>query len=199
MLNISFTATSVDKGLEEIFQRANALVGGARVKVGALGRRGRRGGGIDNVQLAIIHEFGTADGHIPERSFLRSTYEANRERYQGIMEAMALKVLRLEAEHAEHREVLEGMHAFGKGQQMLKRLREFNAEAQKDLENQLGLVGQQVVSDVKGRILEGEGIPPPNAPSTVRRKGSSRPLVDTGQLLNSLTYQVVPGVAGEEE
>ena len=30
----------------------------------------------------------------------------------------------------------------------------------------------------------------PNAPSTIARKGSSTPLVDTGSLLNSITYAV---------
>lgn len=32
---------------------------------------------------------------------------------------------------------------------------------------------------------------PPNAPSTIAAKGSSNPLIDTGQLKNSVTYEVV--------
>lgn len=32
---------------------------------------------------------------------------------------------------------------------------------------------------------------PPNKPSTVRKKGSSNPLVDTGNMRNSITYTVV--------
>jgi len=32
---------------------------------------------------------------------------------------------------------------------------------------------------------------PPNAPITIARKGSSNPLIDTGQLMNSVTWQVV--------
>lgn len=35
------------------------------------------------------------------------------------------------------------------------------------------------------------GINPPNAPSTIQRKGSSTPLVDTGRLLQSITWEVV--------
>lgn len=34
---------------------------------------------------------------------------------------------------------------------------------------------------------------PPNAPSTIRRKGSDRPLIDTGQLRRSITYVVAEG------
>ena len=34
------------------------------------------------------------------------------------------------------------------------------------------------------------GIPPENAASTVKRKGSSKPLIDTGQLRSSVSYAV---------
>jgi len=30
----------------------------------------------------------------------------------------------------------------------------------------------------------------PNAPSTIAQKGSSKPLIDTGSMLNSITYAV---------
>ena len=33
-------------------------------------------------------------------------------------------------------------------------------------------------------------VPPPNAPSTIARKGSSKTLINTGQLLNSIDYEV---------
>jgi hypothetical protein len=35
--------------------------------------------------LAAIHEFGTEDGHIPERSYLRSTFDSHRDRYGAMM------------------------------------------------------------------------------------------------------------------
>lgn len=34
------------------------------------------------------------------------------------------------------------------------------------------------------------GIPPPNAPSTIAEKGSSKPLIDTGRLRQSITWVV---------
>jgi len=34
------------------------------------------------------------------------------------------------------------------------------------------------------------GVPPPNAPSTIAKKGSSLPLVDTGSMMGSITYAV---------
>lgn len=52
----------------------------------------------------------------------------------------------------------------------------------------LELLGTYVVGLIKSRIAR--GIPPANKPSTIRRKGSSKPLIDTGQLRNSITYKV---------
>jgi hypothetical protein len=39
---------------------------------------------VDGTQMALIaaaNEFGTADGHVPERSYIRSTLDENREKY----------------------------------------------------------------------------------------------------------------------
>lgn len=53
----------------------------------------------------------------------------------------------------------------------------------------LGIVGQKVSDWFKGAI--DAGVPPPNRPSTVAAKhGSDHPLVDTGQLRNSIDYEV---------
>lgn len=53
----------------------------------------------------------------------------------------------------------------------------------------LELLGQQAVADVKARVVSQTGMPSLK-PETIRRKGSSKRLIDTGQLLNSITYQV---------
>jgi phage gpG-like protein len=60
------------------------------------------------------------------------------------------------------------------------------------LETALDLTGQRAVADVLARIRQGKGIPPlPLAPATIKAKKSSRPLVDTGRLVQSIAYQVV--------
>lgn len=54
-------------------------------------------------------------------------------------------------------------------------------------------VGAWMVGGIKQRIAK--GIPPPNAPSTIAAKGSSKPLIDTGQLRASIGYSVIlPGL-----
>lgn len=55
----------------------------------------------------------------------------------------------------------------------------------------LNAMGARIANDIKNRITQGAGIPPPLSPQTIARKGSSRPLVDTGQLVNSITWAVV--------
>lgn len=62
-----------------------------------------------------------------------------------------------------------------------------------DVDKVLGLLGAQMAADIKNYVTSGAGVPPPNAPSTIRQKGSSRPLVDTSGMVNSVTYQVVSG------
>lgn len=55
----------------------------------------------------------------------------------------------------------------------------------------LGLVGEFVITHIKDTITD--GVPPPNAPSTVKAKGSDHTLIDTGQMRDSLDYEVKGG------
>jgi hypothetical protein len=53
----------------------------------------------------------------------------------------------------------------------------------------LGLIGTKAVGEIQKRMAR--GIQPENAPSTIAAKGSSKPLIDTGRLRQSVTYAVV--------
>lgn len=50
------------------------------------------------------------------------------------------------------------------------------------------ILGQRVAGRIKLTITS--GLQPPNAASTIRRKGSSKPLIDDGQLVNAYDYVV---------
>lgn len=56
------------------------------------------------------------------------------------------------------------------------------------LRDALELVGMQAAADVKRTIRA--GMSPPNAESTIRMKGSSKPLINTSQLVNGISHQV---------
>lgn len=112
------------------------------------------GEGINNAELAAVHEFGTKDGRIPERSFIRSSMTENRNAYV--------------AAHAESlRKVVRGEMAFDKS---------------------LDLLGLRAASDVQENIRSGDF--EPLAQSTIDRKGSSKPLIHTGNLRQSITHEV---------
>lgn len=57
-------------------------------------------------------------------------------------------------------------------------------------ERAMAILGETSVAAIKRYITTGDGVPPPLQPETIARKGSSRPLVDTSRLLNSITYVV---------
>jgi hypothetical protein len=54
----------------------------------------------------------------------------------------------------------------------------------------LAEIGKFAAAEVKKTIKRGPYIPPPLKPETIRRKGSTRPLVDTGQLADAVTFKV---------
>lgn len=55
------------------------------------------------------------------------------------------------------------------------------------------LIGEVAVAAVKREIRDGNH--KANAPITVMRKGSSKPLIDTAQMINSTTFEVQVGKA----
>lgn len=56
------------------------------------------------------------------------------------------------------------------------------------IEKTLGKVGQIAQSSVQNYMVDLKT--PPNAPSTIAKKKSSNPLIDTGALVGSITYAV---------
>jgi len=56
------------------------------------------------------------------------------------------------------------------------------------VETGLGLLGEFMSDLITKKIVSISD--PPNTPETIARKGSSNPLIDTGQMKNSITYEV---------
>ncbi len=141
----------VDRGFKRIMRSIRAMAGrGASVGIHANEAQRTETGSLSNVQLGVVHEFGAPEAGIPERSFLRSSFDANRRKYETILTKGAKRI----------------------------------AGGRDRAERVLGIAAEVAVADVINTI--NAGVPPANAPSTVRRKGSSKPLVDTGQLKASI-------------
>lgn len=67
---------------------------------------------------------------------------------------------------------------------LLKKISNGQMEVKKGLE----LIGEFTSAAIKEKIIAIKS--PPNTPATIAAKGSSNPLIDTGQLKNSITYKV---------
>lgn len=151
-----FKRRRVNGGVDRLERNVRrAMKGPTRVKVGLPAGTSSYPDGTSVFEVGAVHEFGSQDGRIPERSFIRSTLEKKRSE----LDAMAGKI--------------------GK-------------KVERDggtLEEGLNLMGSVLAAAIQETIAD--GVPPPNAPSTIRRKGSSKPLIDTGHLRQSITWQVV--------
>ena len=103
-------------------------------------------------EYAACNEYGTDS--IPERSFMRSSFDENLIKIQNDMNQQAGLVIA--------------------GQSTVRRA--------------LGVIGMKHQDRVKRKI--GSSIQPANHPETIKRKKSSRTLIDTGAMLNSVHYVI---------
>ena len=62
-------------------------------------------------------------------------------------------------------------------------------KGKRKIKQSLGRIGNKVSSDIKQKIVAIQS--PANAESTIAAKGSSNPLIDSGHMKNSVTYEVV--------
>lgn len=152
------TVKDIDRGWDRIKRELGHNRGKAHVAVGILAKDAARTTGdaayIDNPTLGAIHEFGSSDGHIPERSFIRATVDANVDKYRRLMSRLLSRVV---MGYLEDRKVLS-------------------------------ILGARIRADIVNRI--NAGIEPKLADSTADKKGSSKPLIDTGNLKRSINYEV---------
>ena len=127
-------------------------------------------GGITVAGYAAVNEFGSEDGRVPERSFLRSTIDDNRDRYlAGMEDAM-----------------IAGVDAATAGR-----------DGTATIEEELGLLGEEAAGDVQATIRDLRD--PPNSPRTLHPseggtnpngKKSSNPLIDSGRMRASIDSEV---------
>lgn len=146
--------TDTDTGYRRLMITLARFRGGG-VFVGVPENAGTGEGGATIAQIAAFNEFGTADGHVPERSFLRSTLIENRKKYET---------------------------AFGRELGKL-------IDGKRKFRDVLGAVGFLAERDVKRKIRSLRE--PANAASTIRQKGSSNPLIDTGRMRSAIRHVVV--------
>ena len=151
---------TIDDAPWKALQKRLAALARGHVKVGILSNPDHDGIGM--AELAAIHEFGAPARKIPERPFIRATFRDK-----------AADFAKLQAR-------------IGKGV----------IEGRFEAPQAFGLLGTRGEAEVKKTIASGPHIPPKLQEATIdareRRSGkrSTRPLVDTGRLLGSISHEV---------
>lgn len=149
-------------------ERAAAELNGRRVSVGVFGEQAWLAGiheygckiKVTDKMRAYLHSQGlhlkasTEYITIPERAFLRTGFDRERDGVVDSVEAIMCDVM----------------------------------SGHMSVDQFLGMVGQILSSNIKDYATELDN--PPNHPFTVARKKSSNPLVNTGDLIGSITYKV---------
>jgi len=81
----------VDKGWKRIKRDMRAAKRRA-AKIGVQSSEGMRDDGISMLTVAAANEFGTSDGHIPERSYIRASFDENSAKYFRGMKRLAQEI-----------------------------------------------------------------------------------------------------------
>jgi hypothetical protein len=172
----------------------NTLVIGVLGSDGDAERKDEGVSGISAARLAAVHEYGATIKHPGGTPYLFSDgfdldfngrgvfLPKGDKRATGVTKAHEIKIpsrsfLRSTAD--ENARTYAGAISRGLGR---------TVDGKTTIEQVLGLVGEKVVADVNRRIRA--GLTPDIKAATKRRKGSSKPLIDSGQLVNSITYEV---------
>ena len=181
----------IDLGYVRILGQLAILSKKPHVKIGINEQEGRepkevRESGVPVkfrvLDVALVHEFGSRDGRIPQRSFVRATSDKNRRKWFGIAKGLKDRILRGQAT------VSSALDLMGvKGRSDMQRTIQKGippALAASTLRRRRGAPG----GGKKTReIFGGKNI----------RVGKATPLIDTGQLLGSIQYVKVlnPGLS----
>ena len=159
--NSASSGTRINFNLDKLDKIRQALGTAMGAKIGILGSgkaADAHPGGLTNVELGMIHEYGSATNNIPPRSFLRLPIETKRAAIMKWLQSDTVKQL---VEAGQIKRVYELLAALGEG-----------------------IIQEGFETGGFGKWI-------PLKEATIKAKGSSKPLIDTGQLRRSITSEVV--------
>lgn len=186
------TVTDNDKAFREL-QREIAKLAKAVITVGVHGdERDREDGGIDNVQLAAVHEFGSPAQGIPARSFLRAAIDEHLSQLRSVGGELAAQVaggtLKTASAAAQLGAFTVGLIQARMAQGLSPPLSPatLRRRAQRFKKGRAALatinrLGKSAKLTAKGsaRLAKARAI-----------VGNAKPLIDTGQLRQSIAFKV---------
>jgi hypothetical protein len=150
----------IDRGFGKILKEIRALQRKPHVKVGLIGRKKHKKSKVATiVKVGTVHEFGSKKRNIPQRSFIRTTFDDQKEAW------------------------------FSKTKQLKSQVLSGKAT----VSNSLDTIGLTLETGIKTKIQKQDPSWPPLSLQTIKRKKSSKKLIDTAQLKNSIRYVKVLG------
>jgi len=152
-----------DTGYRRILKTLAGLRSKPYVKIGVTEKSDDRDDGADNFIVAVCNEFGTS-------------IKAGRSGGQIILipERSFIR-----SNHDENQ---------NKYQKRVKEYKDQILAGRMTTDEALKKIGLEVQRDVRKKIVDIKE--PPNAPATIARKKSENPLVDTGQLIGAIDYEI---------
>lgn len=189
---MAFKITDQDKGYKKLLENAEAL--GKRMGVGAgifasEGSRMHQPATTVEVEKRVKIKRAFIDGPKTEKVRSRERRgDANEEPTHSILEIATMHEFGLA--HIPERSFLRAWF----DSQLEKNKKAMKSAATRILKGKwtadeaMKKLGSYFQGQIQKRIAA--GIPPANAPRTIANKGSSTPLIDTGQLRSSITYHL---------
>lgn len=200
---ITVNVREKDFGLSHILKEAAKLRKKPFVKVGIAQTRGsklRADGKQTVADIAAIHEFGAPKANIPERSFIRSTVNHNEAKYDGLISKLKDQIFDANAKMTVEK-------ALGLvGQSVSSDMKNTIRTNQAGLNGPTGLKEATIRSKNAGEIAKAKAhlnaapsakdftkagsARNAKAAHLVDTGGASTPLIDTSQMIRSISYEV---------
>lgn len=166
----------IDRGLDRIKRVLRSVKADkSYVKAGLIGKANKQrsdGSGLTNVQLGVIHEFGTAT--VPARPFISAAFRRHRAEYQELLRRLGAGVYSGKMDYPRALGIV--------GQKMAA-----------DMKNYV-TAGPQIPPPNAPATLARK-----QAKGQTNAGGGPRTLVDTGAMVGSITYEVVTRGSGQEQ
>lgn len=199
-MKIKTAGPNLSSVFDRLNKRADNLKTNKQLLVGVPADSGTEDSGIPIAKLAWVHEFGAEINHPGGTQYGYNTLEdakAGIVSFQatgaGYMKLGVTKphVIKIPERSFLRAPLKANMPKYHKAFEWFVQRATQGKISMNQALNQMGMM---MVRDSQEAISK--GIAPANADSTIRRKGSSTPLIDTGRLRQSITWRVVD--EGEE-
>ena len=188
---IKTTVTGADDAIAQIARELEKLKGDKFVTVGIHEDAGNHDSDdITNASLGAIHEFGAEVNHPGGTSYgYASKASANRNEVRFLKSGSGYMELGVTGPHTVSIPARPWLNpGVASGDEEYLKIIERVIAAGEPLDKALEQIGVVAVGMVQKYMTDLKT--PPNAPSTIKAKGSSNPLIDSGALRQSVTYKV---------